>query len=190
MTTLPNTAMAGNGGPALGQWQLPTLKRSCTNRLRLRSLHKPFAACGPLAGSGALTASSASHVRRGRAAGVRVYQVAREHVLWLRVQQPRLALQVPAQTAPGLSYALHCMTRHMPRAAAPARQARGRDTAQAHVRSISVTWSSSAFHSGVVEICVPESSISCICCAPHRQRLLSGRAGCMLHQARVTQRPE
>ncbi len=114
MTTLPNTAMAGNGGPALGQWQLPTLKRSCTNRLRLRSLHKPFAACGPLAGSGDLTASSASHVRRGRAAGVRVYQVAREHVLWLRVQQPRLALQVPAQTAPGLSYALHCMTRHMP----------------------------------------------------------------------------
>jgi hypothetical protein len=107
-------AKHSNGGPALGKWQLPTLKRSCTNRLRLRSLHEPFAACGPLTGSGALTASSASHVRRGRAAGVRVYQVAREHVLRLRVQQPRLALQVPAQTAPGLSDALHCKTRRMP----------------------------------------------------------------------------
>ena len=39
-----------------------------------------------------------------------------------------------------------------------------RSRSSTHVRSISVTWSSSAFHSFVVCICVSDSSISCICC--------------------------
>ena len=96
----PITSSPSNGDAiATPNHQMPLLSQA----LSVRHSHQQVKLSGPGSAAGtpclgaAQCAAKELYIRRGRAAVVSINKVAGEDVLRLRVQQPRLALQVPAR---------------------------------------------------------------------------------------------